>query len=93
MIIKWILLGLLAIFVVGFVMSLINIYLEKMYWKLGKKYILIVILLAVIGCFYFMYYSEDREIDLKPGVIFVVIEFICYYFQKAFHGQQRSVFQ
>ena len=79
MIIKWILLGLLGIFLVGFIMSLINIYLEKLFWRIGKWYLALVLLIALAGCFYFMYYSDDATLELKQGIIFVVIEFVCYY--------------
>ena len=79
MIIKWILLGLLALFVLIWIMNIVNIFLEKLYWRIGKWYILIALLFALAGCFYYKECLVDTEIGVTNGLIFGALEFICFY--------------
>ena len=79
MIIKWILLGLLVLLVLIWIMNIVNIFLERLFWKIGKWYMLIALLVALGGCLYFKGFVMSEELELKNGLIFGGLEFICYY--------------
>lgn len=80
MIFKWIILGLIALLLLVWIMNIANIFLEKLMYKIGKWYVVIVLLLALSGCLYFNYCIVDiDDIGVTTGIIFGVIEFVCFY--------------
>ena len=80
MIFKWIILGLIALFLLAWIMNIANIFLEKLMYKIGKWYMVIVLALALAGCLYFNYCVVDiDDIGVTNGIIFGVIEFVCFY--------------